>query len=317
MFRWLFLLFALVPNYRLNGQSIPDGGLVDEIAYVLPQFDSLTNGQRRDVGRYLSRAEYDSLLPGANARLRKVYYGSDGLRVVAYLFRAPPRFGPQPVVVYARGSFVAGDQAPALLATMSHLADSGYAVVAPQYRGSDGGEGTDEMGGADVADLLNAIRLAKSLPDVDTSRVYLYGESRGGMMVYQALRDGAAITAAATVGAFTDLDSLLAGDPRSAGAATQIWPDYATRRSQIADRRSAIRWPEALTRPLLILHGGNDTQVSPQQALRLASVLQRLGAEYEVHIVSDGSHTLSERAVQRDAAVTAWFRGFPHSRPRP
>lgn len=314
---WWTLLVAMVPGV-LGAQRPLDGALLEDLRYQIPAFAQLTAGQARDVGRaMLTATQYDSLRGVVAPHFRKVSYGSDGLRVVAYLLHSNVPAGRRPVIVYARGSFVAGDMAPALLATMWRLADSGYVVVAPQYRGSDGGEGTDEMGGADVADLHNAIRLAKSLPNIDSSRVYLYGESRGGMMVFQALRDGAGVAAAATVGAFTDLDSLLAADPRSAAAASQLWPTYATQREQIAQRRSAARWPETIKRPLLILHGGSDGQVSPQQSLRLASALQRLGAEYELRIISGGSHTMSEMATTRDAAAMAWFGGFPHARPRP
>ncbi len=318
MIRPLVVMAVLLLPIGLPGQAVSDGALLGKVAYTLPTYDALNSSQQRDVGRsMLTAGGYDSLRGLASRHFRKVRYGSDGLRVVAYLLQDDSPNGLRPVIVYARGSFVAGDMAPGLLATMWRFADSGYLVVAPQYRGSDGGEGVDEMGGADVADLHNAIRMAKALAGVDSNRVYLYGESRGGMMVFQALRDGAVVTAAATVGAFTDLDSLLASDPRSAAAAAQIWPDYTSRRAQIADRRSAARWPEALKRPLLILHGSSDPQVSPQQSLRLASALQRQGAEYELHIVSGGSHTMSERGVQRDATVMQWFGGHPHSRPRP
>jgi dipeptidyl aminopeptidase/acylaminoacyl peptidase len=200
------------------------------------------------------------------------------------------------------------------------LAVAGFTVVAPQYRGSDGGEGKDEMGGADVHDVLNAIKLARTMSGVDSSQLFLYGESRGGMMTYQAIRDHAPVKAAAVVGGFTDLDSLLAADPRSRGAANVIWPDYATRASEIASRRSAARWAGDITVPVLILHGGADPQVSPRQAMRLASALDALGRTYELRIFSGGSHTLFARAAERDAVVAEWFRRYPGataSAPRP
>lgn len=47
------------------------------------------------------------------------------------------------------------------------------------------------MGGADLNDLLRTAALAKELPSVDAGKLFLLGESRGGMMVFQALREGA------------------------------------------------------------------------------------------------------------------------------
>ena len=57
-------------------------------------------------------------------------------------------------------------------------------------RQSDGSEGRDEMGGADVDDLMDVLPLARSLAYVDTNNLFMYGESRGGMMTYQAVRRG-------------------------------------------------------------------------------------------------------------------------------
>ncbi len=66
---------------------------------------------------------------------------------------------------------------------------NGFVVVASQYRGADGGEGKEEYGGADIADVLNLIPLAKSLGYADMKNVFMFGNSRGGMMTYLALKN--------------------------------------------------------------------------------------------------------------------------------
>ncbi|MEQ1834391.1 MAG: prolyl oligopeptidase family serine peptidase, partial [Candidatus Eisenbacteria bacterium] len=174
-----------------------------------------------------------------------------------------------------------------------------------------GGEGVDDMGGADVDDVRHALTVAAGRPGADPAHLHLYGESRGGMMALQAMRDGARVRSAAVMGAFTDLDSLLAGDERARGAAAHIWPDFPARRAELALRRSAVRWADSLRVPLLLLHGGADRSVSPRQSLALATRLDALGREYELHVLVGGSHTLAERGAQRDSMVIGWFRAHP------
>ena len=81
------------------------------------------------------------------------------------------------------------------------LTDAGFAVVAQMYRDSEGAPGRDELGGADLADLMNIQPVIAALPYADAGQMFLYGESKGGMMAPQALRDGFPARAAAVVGA--------------------------------------------------------------------------------------------------------------------
>jgi len=305
----LSLLAAAPLGAQSAALSSPDGTLLRRIVYPLPPFNRLAPAQAKELSRYCTRAEYDSARADRAFALEKLSYASDGLRVVAYWYApAGAPAGRRPLVIYNRGSWVAGDQAPVLAPLLRRLARAGFVVLAPQYRGSDGGEGRDEMGGADVADVLNLLPLAARLPSADTSRIFMYGESRGGMMTMQAIRRGMPLLAAATVGAFSDFEATIAADERSRAAAPTIWPDFDSRREQIAESRSAIRWAETLDVPLLILHGGVDEAISPAQPLALAARLQSLGRPYELHIFAGGTHTLGERSRIRDSLVIGWFR---------
>jgi len=163
------------------------------------------------------------------------------------------------------------------------------------------------MGGADVDDLMNLQSVLPTIAGADASRVYLYGESRGGMMVYQALRDGFPARAAAVVGGFTDLDGMLQ-NPKWAQIGAQIWPELATHRDEVVRRRSALLWPEKIAAPILIIHGADDTQVPPVQSLKMAERLTELGKPYQLLIVADEGHTISGRPADRDRWVLDWFR---------
>jgi dipeptidyl aminopeptidase/acylaminoacyl peptidase len=303
----IVLTHTAAPASSQAGTGGEDGTMAEEVQYRFAAFPELSADQREAIVYAGDSANYERARADPAFTFRKVRYWSDGLRVVAYLYLPASAAGARPVVVYNRGSWIAGDEAPRLLATFHRLASAGFVVVAPQYRGSDGGEGRDELGGADVADVLNAVRLAQRLPGADADNVFLYGESRGGMMTYQAIRDGAAVRAAATVGGLADIEATRSADPRSREATLQIWPDFEERQEEIVFRRSVLRWPERITVPLLLLHGSDDRQVLPEQGLQLASHLARLGRRFELHVIAGGDHVLSRHAAQRDREIAAWF----------
>ena len=292
-----------------QSRSTPDGAVLDVAGYALPPFDSLTPDQRKELLRYSDRAEYDSARAERRYVLRKVRYGSGGHAVVAYWY-GPASGPPRPAVIYNRGSWKAGDLAPALSPLFRRFAGAGFTVLAPQYRGSDGGEGRDELGGGDLTDVLVLPGVGAALGGIDTTQLFMYGESRGGMMTLQALREGMPLRAAATVGALTDLAALLRDDPPSARAAIAIWPELDSSRAEIVARRSAVRWADRIHAPLLILHGGADAQLSPAHSLELARRLQELGRTYELHVFAKEGHVIGRRSRERDAAVIAWFARF-------
>ena len=126
-------------------------------------------------------------------------------------------------------------------------------------------------------------------------------------MVYQALRDGFPARAAAVVGAFADLEGMLA-NPKWAAVGTQIWPDLAAHRAEIVARRSAVRWPDKINVPILIIHGARDTEVPPAQSLAITDALLKLGKPVQLMIVENEGHTIDGRAADRDAWVVDWFR---------
>lgn len=297
------------PWYLALALSLPaavharDGDIVSRQPYALPPWDSLARAER-----FVDRTDYERTASDRDLRIERVTYRSDSLVVSAYAV-APARGARRhPGIVFVRGSWRVGDIGWQLAPMMRRLAARGFVVVAPMIRGSDGSPGADEMGGGDLRDVLAARRVAAAV-GADTTRLMLYGESRGGMMCLLALANGFPARAAVTVGAFTDLDSMVAADTTAfEPVARMVWPDWPVRRATIAAARSAARWPERLRAPLLLMHGSGDRQVSPHHATRLAEAVRRAGGRAEARVFEGAGHTLRGRESERDSLAVAWFR---------
>ena len=160
--------------------------------------------------------------------MQRLTYRSDGLQVFAYLYRPTnlPTDRRLPVVIFNRGSYVRDDFSYEVLAVANQLAHEGYVTIAPMLRGSGGAAGVDEMGGADLHDIFNVLPVVRELPYTDSSRFFMYGESRGGIMTLMAVRDGFPARAVAVWGAITDLAAYAQKDPGVRELGAKIWPGY-------------------------------------------------------------------------------------------
>lgn len=307
----LVVLVTLALAILATSAAARDGAIVSRRPYRWVAWDSL-----RTPERIVTREGWERARADTHHVFERLEYRSGDRVVPAYVVHARRPFGSRaPAVVYVRGSWTVGDIGWQLAPALQRLAGHGYVVIAPLLRGSDGAPGPDEMGGGDLADLMNAVPLAAALGIADTSRLFLYGESRGGMMVFQAIRDGFPARAAATFGAFTDLDSMIDADTTVlAPVARTIWPDWPSRRSTIAPRRSAARWADRLDVPLLLMHGEADDRLPPAHTTRLGAAMRRAGRRAETWIVPGAGHALRGHEAERDSAAITWFRRFDRSR---
>lgn len=300
------ILFSFQSALAIQGN---DGPVVERAAYSFPPYDKAA--ESTDLAGNASKDEYERAINDKQFEFQKLKYVSDGLKVTAYLYKpvltAERKF---PLVIFNRGSVVRRDIAPELISIFHRLATAGFVVLAPMYRQSDGGEGRDEVGGADLNDLMNVAALAKSLGFIDVNNMFLYGESRGGMMTYLAMKKSFPANAAAVYGAFTDMETLIKDRPQvySPDTLNKIWPNFDSHREEIVRSRSAIHWPESLSVPVLIMHGGADWSVNPVQSLNIAQKLQSLGKTYELVIYAGDNHILTANREDRDRRVIAWFK---------
>jgi dipeptidyl aminopeptidase/acylaminoacyl peptidase len=283
-----------------------------ETPYAFTSFEQ----QSAFTKRFYSREEFDLAKNNPAIECLRIQYASDGLKVTGFLVKPRETTGKRyPAIVYNRGGLleIGKIDMPNIL-DFYRLASNGFVVLASQYRGNDGGEGREQFGGADVDDVTNLLTLAATLPYVDQKNLFFYGFSRGGMMTLLALRQGAKVNAAVVVGAVFDLNDALQKAkqraPRIFELVTGLIPDYANRGEATLRERSAINWPEKLSTPLLIIHGAEDEEASPSEALAYATKLNELHKCYELVIYAKDIHEAAFNREDRDARIMAWFRKF-------
>jgi len=242
---------------------------------------------------------------------RRIQYRSDdGLRVVGFIYKPTASSRRLPAIVVNRGgNGEFGKMHDRLQPYYLSYLDAGFVLLMPQYRGTDGGEGRDEYGGADTADVSGIVRLALTLPYVDARRLYMLGFSRGGLMTYRALAMRLPIRAAATVSGLADLEDQARYRPEMRDSVfRRLWPDYDRRSAEHYRVRSAVRWPERIETPLLLIHGTADDRVRATDALALARGLQEHRRAYELVIYDDDVHGVPAHKHEVDRRVIAWFR---------
>src|SRR5436190_901596 len=208
------------------------------------------------ISRLPSRDEYELRRTYAGFECQRIKYLSDGLKVIGYSWKPKNTTGKKlPLIIYNRGgNREFGKLTPWMQYGFYDFVSNGFVVIGSQYRGNDGGEGQEEFGGADVHDVLNIIPLAKSLGYVDMSNVFMFGESRGGMMAFLAVANNIPVNAVATIGGPADLAT---GDrSRMITNYQELIPDFSKHSEPSLRERSVAYWPEKINAPLLLIQGG-------------------------------------------------------------
>lgn len=236
-----------------------------------------------------------------DVRLYLLTYSSDGLRVKGYL-AVPDSKGPCPALIFCRGG-IRKVGMPRKRRVMT-MAERGYVVFAPFYRGNEGGEGRDEFGGEDRLDVIHAITMMKSLPEVKPGLVPLIGFSRGSIMALSAAKACQGVGPVVVWGGVSDLFDTyeervdlrrmlkrVVGHPRKQIDAYQS--------------RSPVYWVDALKVPIMIVHGTSDALVPVRHAWKLAEGLKRSGKDFAMELHEGFGHRFPRE--QDDKALDAVF----------
>ena len=263
---FIFLPLILLPGPA--GVRAQDGKILSKELIVLP--DSML--QRMATTDSTIRKDLEGV------SLYRITYLSDGLKVIGFLAE-PKQKKKYPCIIANRGGrWNFSLWKPYYVAYyLGRMASWGYVVIASQYRGSsDGGEGKEEYGGKDLNDVFNLVPVLAQLPNADTSRIGMHGQSRGGMMTYLALKRSCRFKAAVIVAGVADAFDAIQKRPELEDRTFRdLVPDYDKNKDAALKSRSAIFWVDEMckTTPLLLIQGTADPNVDASQSIRLADKL--------------------------------------------
>jgi len=233
-----------------------------------------------------------SFSSGAIYESAQIAFASDGLKIGALLTK-PRGAGPFPVYVHNHGAMTwqqaAGPLWQAAGAIDSRLATAGYVVLRLARRGYLGSEGVsmtywvresrhtvaDVINGAyeEARDVEAAVEYLADCSFVDRRRIAIGGHSVGGLVsvIAAAKQSGLAAVVSVNGGITWTQNGIQQGFP----AVGAVWRAEA----------------EHLTAPLLLLHGQDDTVVTPQLSRELAELLQQRSAPVTLKIFP-GDHSV-------------------------
>jgi dipeptidyl aminopeptidase/acylaminoacyl peptidase len=184
-----------------------------------------------------------------------------------------------------------------------YLAQQGYVVLTPDYRGSSGysrdwATGTlRDLGGSETQDVNGGADYLKTLAYVDPDRIGIWGLSYGGFMTLQSvLTDPKLFRCAIDVAGVGDWETWTTG-----GMILGRLGETPVTDPELYDRSAPVKHLDKLAIPLLILQGTNDANVPFWESLKVIDTLEKLGKPFDMAIYPGEIHFFRRAFVLRDA----------------
>ena len=186
------------------------------------------------------------------------------------------------------------------------MAARGYAVLLPNPALSQGfgqdfvRRGWGSWGGAPYTDLMAATDAAVELPEIDGSRTAAMGGSFGGYMANWVATQTDRFDAIVTHASLWHLDGFI-GATDAAYYWEKEFGDPLTSPARY-EQNSPHRYADAITTPVLVIHGDKDYRVPIGEGLRLWYDLQKRGVPSKFLYFPDENHW-----VLTPGNATVWY----------
>lgn len=238
----------------------------------------------------------------------------DGLPVEAFL-TVPPGEGRRALVVLPHGGPIGVSDHRLFNPEVQFLASLGYAVLQVNFRGSDGygtafrEAGYHAAGTAIEDDIDAALQAALAQHPLDASRMCIMGSSYGGYSALQsAARWPGRFRCAVSIAGITDrmLFFTASDSGNTARTRAELERLVGDPRSEYAEMlaTSPLYRYRALTLPVMLVHGREDTRVDYEHARRLVRMLNLAGHPPVMLSFDDEGHNWRELGD-----VAAAYRG--------
>ena len=218
-------------------------------------------------------------------------------RIPAWFFKPQEKTDePIPAVVIVHGG-PEGQFQPLFTFFTQYLVQNGYAVLAPNVRGSTGyGKTYSHMDDVEkrmdsVADLAYATRWLGKQPDIDGERLVVYGGSYGGFMVLAAVTAYPDLWAAGVdVVGISNLVTFLENTSDYRRAHREAEYGSLARDREFLESIAPIRHVDHIVAPLFVVHGANDPRVPLSEAEQLVAALKARDVPVEFLVFDDEGH---------------------------
>ncbi|WP_082943961.1 S9 family peptidase [Mycobacterium sp. 1274761.0] len=225
----------------------------------------------------------------------------DGLKFSGWLFRPPEGVASIGAMMFLHGG-PEGQGRPGYNEFFPALLELGITVFLPNVRGS-GGFGRHFMHADDrekrfaaIDDVADAALFLVDRGFAPRDRIACCGWSYGGYLTQAALTFHPQLFAAGiSICGMSDLNTWYHNtEPWIAAAA---YPKYGHPVSdrELLDQLSPLLRAHALTAPLLLVHGLNDTNVPPSESQQMYDALRILGRNVEQLLFADDGHEIDKR----------------------
>lgn len=239
----------------------------------------------------------------------------DGLEYTGWLFKPPDGVETIGAMLFLHGG-PEGQGRPGYNEFFPALLEAGICVFLPNVRGS-GGFGRTFMHADDrerrfaaIDDVADAVSFLVDNGHAPAGRVACCGWSYGGYLTQAALAfHPDEFAAGISICGMSDLNTWYRNTEQWIAAAA--YPKYGHPISDrdLLEQLSPLPRAQAVTAPLLLVHGLNDTNVPPSESEQMCEALRAAGRRAELLLFDDDGHEIDKRENRAVLlkSMTAWL----------